>query len=417
MSDTVRFVHTADLHLDAPFQGIEASDERVRRELVEATYAAFERIVDIAIDRAADFVLIAGDVYNSRDKSLRAQLRFQSAAERLAKASIDVYVAQGNHDPANGWSAGLELPESVRYFPVDRVGRFEIVRDGELRCTVYGRGYGVRAVTENLARTFRRDASDPLAIGVLHANVGGNTDYEPYAPCSLEDLRDAGMDYWALGHIHKPGQLATSPEIVYAGSPQGLNPKEDGPHGCYLVELSANGVQSEFVDVASVVWHRVELDLSSCSDVGSTRQRVIEACERLSAEAGRPAVVRVDLVGRCAAHNDLARPGSLEDLLEDVRAEQLAEEPWLWVDRIRNLTGAPIDVDRIREGADFAADLVRTADSLVADPDETTALLGALVSPVATTLGGYEPADDPAALIERARDVCLDLLLAEEDER
>ena len=417
MSDTVRFLHTADLHLDAPFQGIEASDERVRRELVEATYAAFERVIDTAIDRSVEFIVVAGDVYNNRDKSLRAQLRFQACAKRLADAGIDVFIAQGNHDPASGWSAGLELPASVRYFPVDRIGRFEIERDGEVRCALYGRGYGIGAVTENLARTFRREAADPLAVGVLHANVGGNTDYEPYAPCSLEDLRDATMDDWALGHIHKPGVLGTSPEIVYAGSPQGLNPKEDGPHGCYLVELSANGAQLEFIETASVVWHRAELDLSVCADIGTTRQRVLEECARVRLEAARPAIMRIDLVGRCDAHTDLARPGALEDLIEDVRAGQPAEAPWLWVDRIRDLTRAPIDLDRIREGADFAADLVRTTDALLADPEEAATLLGSIVAPVATTLGGYEPKDDPRDLIERARDLCLDLLLAEEDAR
>ena len=47
------------------------------------------------------------------------------------------------------------------------------------------------------------------------------------------------MDYWALGHIHKQEVLAENPWVVYAGSPQGINPKETGPHGCFVVEISA----------------------------------------------------------------------------------------------------------------------------------------------------------------------------------
>ena len=48
---------------------------------------------------------------------------------------------QGNHDPANGWSAGLALPDNVTVFPADRVGRAEVVRDGELVAAVYGRSF------------------------------------------------------------------------------------------------------------------------------------------------------------------------------------------------------------------------------------------------------------------------------------
>ena len=117
----VTFVHAADLHLDAPFQGIDASDDRVRSALVAATYEALDRIVGICLDEQVDFLVISGDVYNSRDKSLRSQFRFQSAMERLAEAGIHVFVAQGNHDPAEGWSAGLPMPETVHYFSTARV--------------------------------------------------------------------------------------------------------------------------------------------------------------------------------------------------------------------------------------------------------------------------------------------------------
>ena len=67
----VTFVHAADLHLDAPFQGIDASDERVRSALVAATYEALDRIVELCLEERADFLVVAGDVYNNRDKSLR----------------------------------------------------------------------------------------------------------------------------------------------------------------------------------------------------------------------------------------------------------------------------------------------------------------------------------------------------------
>ena len=416
MPERVTFIHAADLHLDAPFQGVEAADERVNGALVEATYEAWDRVVETALDRKVDFVVVAGDAYNSRDKSLRAQLRFHASLRRLADAGIPVFIAQGNHDPASGWSAELELPEGVAYFPTDRVGRFEVTVDGEFACAVYGRGYGKAAETSNLARSFERSAEDPLAVGVLHANVGGNTDHEPYAPCSVDDLRASGMDYWALGHIHKPGTLATDPVIAYSGSPQGLNPKEDGAHGCLFVELTEAGARTEFVETASVLWHRGVVDVADCDDISAVRLALVDACGPLREQADRPVIARFELVGRTQARALLARPGVLPQLVDDVRAEQLGESPWLWIDRVRDLTRAPIDLDQVRKGADFAADLENVADGLAANEDDTRRLIDELAGQLSATLGGYAPAEEPAALLVRARDICLDLLLAGEDE-
>ena len=62
----VRFVHAADLHLGAPFQGVDASDARVRAALLASTYEALDRIVALCLAEKVDFLLIAGDVHNSR---------------------------------------------------------------------------------------------------------------------------------------------------------------------------------------------------------------------------------------------------------------------------------------------------------------------------------------------------------------
>ncbi len=299
MRDRVTFIHAADLHLDAPFAGLTAASDRIGRALAEATYEAFRRVVDTAIAREVDFVVIAGDAYNSSDKSLRAQLRFKEQMVRLDAAGIEVFVVQGNHDPANGWSAGLPLPANVTVFPSDRVGRAEVVRDGELVAAVYGRSFAKRDVTENLSLGYRREAADPVAIGVLHTNVGSNAEYEMYAPSTLDDLRAGGMDYWALGHIHKQEVLAENPWVVYAGSPQGINPKETGPHGCFVVSIAPGGAVSlEHVETASVAWAQVVVDASEADDLDAVRSLLTDACEDLLAREDRSVVVRFTLTGR-----------------------------------------------------------------------------------------------------------------------
>jgi DNA repair exonuclease SbcCD nuclease subunit len=417
LRDGVTFVHTADLHLDAPFTGLSADDPTVGGDLAEATYRAFAGVVDVCLERDADFLVIAGDAYNSADRSFRAQLRFRAELERLAEQEIEVFVVHGNHDPLGGWSAKLDMPPNVHVFPSDRVERFEIVQEGELVAAVYGRSFGARAEAQNLALGYRRQAGDPFAIGVLHANVGGNPDYDPYAPASLSDLRSLGLDYWALGHIHKQEVLAQDPWVVYAGSPQGLNPRETGIHGCIVVEVRGGTVMdAEAVDLAPVSWAQTEVDVGEAASLDDVRSRVIDECERLREAAGRPCVVRMTLVGRSGAHRDLVRAACLQELAEDVRRDQAAASPWVWLDRLADRTAPPLDLDAVRKGGDFAAEVVTGGDALAAEPGALEALIDELSAPLAATLPGYRPGVSGADLIVLARDAALDLLLAEDED-
>jgi DNA repair protein SbcD/Mre11 len=407
----VTFVHAADLHLDAPFQGIDASDERVRSALVAATYEALDRIVELCLEERADFLVVAGDVYNNRDKSLRSQFRFQSATQRLADAGIHVFVAQGNHDPAEGWSAGLPMPDTVHYFSTGQVEALPFERDGEVVCTLYGRGYSKAAERRDFARDYRRAPDDRVAIGVLHTNVGGREGYEDYAPASMEELRAARMDYWALGHIHKPDVLSEDPRIVYAGCPQGLNPKEDGPRGCYLVCIDGAAVTQRFCPTHSVMWLRDTCDVSSCDGVEQVRESVLTACARARDQAdGRPVVVRLDLVGRTDAHSALSRGTAFADLVCEVREEELRGEPWVWIDRLLDRTDAAHDIETYREAREFGGDLVRLADEVAADPDRLLEMLASVLEPLEASVGELDLGMTAQDLLARARDLGLDRL-------
>ena len=79
--ESLRFVHAADLHLDSPFRGIAEASARVRDRLQSATLHALSRVVDHTIHSKADFLIIAGDIYDSKDRNLRAsKSKDQSAA-------------------------------------------------------------------------------------------------------------------------------------------------------------------------------------------------------------------------------------------------------------------------------------------------------------------------------------------------
>ncbi len=416
MPDSIRFVHAADLHLDATFGGVDATNDRVAGALARSTFEALDRIVKLCIDRRVDFLVIAGDLYNSADRSLRAELAFQKAMRRLAEAGIEAFVVHGNHDPADGWSAGLELPDSVRVFSAEDVERREVLRDGKVVCAVYGRSYATRQITENLARGFKRKTGDPLAVGVLHANVGQRQGWDNYAPCTVDDLRASAMNYWALGHIHAPGRVADNPPSVYPGSCQGLDPTEEGPRGCFLVELGADGAVEEFVETASVRWQRIEIDCGDITDFDALRAALTAACEGVRRDnGGLPTITRIDLAGQSRIHAGLSRSGVPADLLTDLREEQLHLEPWIWVDRLRDRTRPALDLAQILKEEGLRGDLARLAGDLIADPQRAEAAVDDVLAPVVFSLAVRPGLDlEPAEIIARARDLCLDLLAGDD---
>ncbi|MGA1845435.1 MAG: metallophosphoesterase family protein, partial [bacterium] len=238
----VRFIHCSDLHIDTPFRGIGEVHPDLRDLLHQSTFRSFAGIVECAISESVDCVLIAGDIFDSAERSLQAQIKFRDGLKRLSDAGIRSFIVYGNHDPLDGWSATLTWPEGVTIFGGRGVESHALKRDGKTVAMIHGISFATRDVYENLSLRFERTEPDVPAIGLLHANVGKNTGHLPYAPASLQDLSSRGMDYWALGHLHQHQILREShPAIVYPGNSQALNPGERGPKGCCLVTLHPDG--------------------------------------------------------------------------------------------------------------------------------------------------------------------------------
>ena len=71
------FVHCADLHLGSRFDALTSASPELGGRLYEAVFSSFRRIVDLAAGRA-DFMVIAGDVYDDVCETLRTRLFFAS---------------------------------------------------------------------------------------------------------------------------------------------------------------------------------------------------------------------------------------------------------------------------------------------------------------------------------------------------
>jgi exonuclease SbcD len=433
------FVHTGDLHVDSPFEGLstEAPPE-VLAVLRRATTDGWRAVVRTAIERRVDFVVVAGDVFEVGSPTLLGQTRFRDGLADLAAAGIPSFVVHGNHDPLDGrsWAPSLDFPDLVHRFGTDPGEAVPVLREGREIARIHGRSYPRAAVTENYAVGFRADPAAPFAIGLLHTNVGDRPGHANYAPCSIADLRASGMDYWALGHIHQPGQVLADPPALYCGIPQGRDPGELGPRGCYVVEVDAGGrVTPRFVATDLVRWHPLELAIDGLTDDEALRRACREALgDALDVAEGRSLVVRVRLTGRGALHAALARPGYLDDLRDLLNEERSLAPPFGWVESIRDVTRPEIDLETRRDAPDFVGDFLRTAaaarrSARSTDPEEHERWRSILRSAVAPLfdeslrgrrhLAQGRPSDDALAteLLTEAEALGADLLLAAEEER
>jgi len=408
---SLRFIHTADIHLGAPFKRVGAEDNEVRQRLLAASTTAFGRVVDAAIEHDVDFVVIAGDALDGSEQRPVAQLLFQREMNRLAEQGIEVYAVRGNHDASDGYNAGLELPATVHYFSDDQVERLVHERDSVPVCSLYGRSYPVRQVTDDYASQYSRETDDVFAVGVLHTNVGGREGWEPYAPASTQQLRSARMDYWALGHIHAFERVIDEPPAVYSGSPQGIDPGETGAHGCVLVSVQDGELSLEFIETAAIRWESITVDVSDAEGLDDVRRAIDDVLAALSADAGVSGViVRLRLEGRTSAHTLLAGDAPREDLLASMRELGAELSPWVWIDKLTDATAGTVDVESIAQGEGFLGDLVRHADSL--DSDEAVA---EVLSELRSQLVVFPDLEfTPNELVTMARDGCLDLLVDEE---
>ena len=365
------FVHAADLHLDSPFEGIRAADPSIADHLRDATFKAFEQIIDLCIEKQVGFILIAGDVYDGADRSLRAQLKFRDGLARLAEEGIQSFVVHGNHDPLSGWSAGLEWPEEVHIFSGDTIEDIPVQNNGETLCHIYGISYPVADVRRNLALEFQRSDDGPFAIGLLHCNVGSDTGHEPYAPCSLDDLVKGGMDYWALGHVHNRRILRDeAPMVVYPGNPQGRNPRETGPRGCYLVEVNEEGLPNvTFFRCNAVQWAKEILDITTLADEEALINGLDECVATMRDEdPSRSTVLQITLTGSGPLHHTLKQAGVIEDLLE--RLQEDINPPFVWVERLTVSTKPVIDLGARSQDEDFVGNLLRLVNSIRNDQEK-----------------------------------------------
>lgn len=251
----IKILHSADLHLDSPFEGLPAGKASIRRseqrELLGALSALARR-------ESVDLVLLSGDLLDSDNTYYETG---DELIKCLGRIPAPVFIAPGNHDYYSPRSpyARLKLPENVHVFTTPAI---EAVELPELGAVVYG-----AAFIEKHSKALMQGFQAPRQEGVLnllciHGEVGARESM--YNPISRQELENSGMDYVALGHIHKASGLQRAGRTWYSwpGCPEGRGFDETGEKSVSIIELSGEDCQLETVSIASRRYQVMDVDVT-----------------------------------------------------------------------------------------------------------------------------------------------------------
>jgi exonuclease SbcD len=93
-----RFVHAADIHLDSPLRSLALRDPRLAEFIGNASRQVLARIVELCLEEQVNALLLAGDLYDGEQTSMKTARFLSEQLRRLDAAGIEVFIIRGNHD-------------------------------------------------------------------------------------------------------------------------------------------------------------------------------------------------------------------------------------------------------------------------------------------------------------------------------
>ncbi len=277
----MKILHAADLHLDTPFTG--RSDEAVQT-LKKALLNVPQQIMELCHAHSCDMLLLSGDLF---DGQVGAE-SLQALKNALEQVTVPTFISPGNHDfcsPDSPWLTE-SWPEHVHIFTKPAI---ESVALPQLDCRVYGAGF-TSMDCPSLLDHFRAEGKEHYHIGVLHGDpVQKNA---PYNPITQAQVTASGLDYLALGHIHKAGQFTAGGTLcAWPGCPMGRGNDETGEKGVYLVTIT-DRASVEFIPLDTPRFYDLEVEVFSDP---------AEAVRAVLPPIGNDHFYRVTLTGECEA--------------------------------------------------------------------------------------------------------------------
>lgn len=243
----MKLLHIADIHFGIKFLN---KNKDVRKKMIDGQKNSFINVIQYLINNSIDALLIAGDLFDSKYRSMDIERFLIEEFNKLAKHKIKVFYCLGNHDSSDTFLESFfnVLPENVIIFKKDAPESYLLKE----KLYIHSCGHLSIKESRNLVEDFPKSIENYFNVGLLHCSVLNSINKDDiYLPTDIESLKSKKYDYWALGHIHK--RMKLSENIYYSGSLQSLNSKETQEKGGLLIEL-----KDEIIDVRFIPFQRIK---------------------------------------------------------------------------------------------------------------------------------------------------------------
>lgn len=285
----MKIIHCADIHLDSKMSA-NLTKEKARERKTELL-TTFQNMVEYGAAHEVDAILIAGDLFDTKNVSATARNVVKNLI--LGHPGMEFYYLQGNHDE-DSFTGGLaEIPENLHLFG----SNWTSYHLSEKVCIT-----GVELHPENsgsIYHTLSLDA-DQINIVTLHGQESEYGAKDKAEIIHLTALKNKGIDYLALGHIHryKKERLDGRGVYCYPGCLEGRGFDECGGHGFVLlsVDEAAGTVESRFVPFAFRNLYTISVDITGCNST----MDILERMKKETGEKNYPAksLVKYELTGK-----------------------------------------------------------------------------------------------------------------------
>ena len=292
----MKILHCADIHLDSAMTA--NLDKDKARERRSELLASFKDMVGYAEKECIGVIIIAGDLFDTRNISVGAKKEVYNII--INNPGIIFYYLQGNHDNGSFVSYLDEIPANLRMFGKEWISyNAGIINNGSITKDIVITG--VELDSDNAGKIYGSLSLNAgnFNIVVLHGQEASHISKNNAQIISLKDLRNRGIDYLALGHVHEysSDRLDARGVYCYPGCLEGRGFDEAGEHGFVVLDIdeTSGGYDTYFVPFARRNVYVAQVDVTGCENTFE-----IEKCVRRFLEISgytKESLVKVELTG------------------------------------------------------------------------------------------------------------------------
>ena len=266
----MKIIHCADMHLDSKMNG--NLDREKAKERKYELLATFLRMVEYAVTEEVAAIIIAGDLFDTRNISVHTKNAVLEAIS--SNRQVDFYYIKGNHKGADEFLEELEeVPENLKLFG-DTWTEYELRKGSGIRL------YGLELGNDHSSLIYSSLMLDPRDFNIvtLHGQIGTYKSRDDAESISLNELKNKNIDYLALGHIHEyqMGDLPSRGKYCYCGCLEGRGFDECGEHGFVLLDIDENTHECDmqFVPIAKRNIYELECDITGLETTPSILEKI-----------------------------------------------------------------------------------------------------------------------------------------------